>query len=60
MAGGNIIATIMTTQIAKNSEARMPVVDDAVRLHIDARICHTSTAQAAAGRAKSKPKMALR
>jgi hypothetical protein len=60
-AVGNIMATIMVTQIARNSGARRPMVGRFIAISISAPVpCQTSAAQAAAARASSRPKMTLR
>jgi len=59
-AVGNIIATIMTTQITRNSGTRGPRVTEAVISMVTSACCQTRTAQAAAASAKSKPSMTLR
>ena len=60
-AVGNIMATIMTTQIARNSGARRPMVGEFIAMSMSPPApCQTSAAQAAAARASSRPKMTLR
>jgi hypothetical protein len=60
-AVGNIIATIMTTHITRNSGARGPSVTEAVVISLLLSACvQTRIAQAAAASAKSKPNMTLR
>ena len=60
-AVGNIIATIITTQIAMKSVARKPVVDEAIVMSmLTSPCCQTRTAHAAAASVMSKNNMALR
>jgi hypothetical protein len=60
-AAGNIIATIMTTQIARNSGARRPMVGESIVISIcPAAPCQASTAHAAAASDSSTPKMTFR
>jgi hypothetical protein len=60
-AAGNIMAAIITTQIARNSGARSPIVGDAIAMSIaGSEACQASSAQPAADRARSRPNMALR
>jgi len=60
-AVGNIMATIMMTQVVKNSGARRSMVGESIAISISAPApCQTSAAQAAAARASSRPKMMLR
>jgi hypothetical protein len=60
-AVGNIIATIMTTQVARNSGQRMPMVGDAITMPISALLpCIANIAQAAAARASSRARIKLR
>ena len=58
---GNIIATIMITQITRNRGARGPMVTEAVVISMVASACRqTRPVQAAAASAKSKPNTTLR
>jgi hypothetical protein len=61
-AVGNIIATIMTTQITRNSGARGPKVSEPVVISsmLLSACVRRRIAQAAAASAKSKPNMTLR
>jgi hypothetical protein len=60
-AVGNIIATIITTHITRNSGARGPSVTEPVVISMLLSACvQTRIAQAAAASAKSKPNMTLR
>ena len=60
MAVGNIIATIMRTQDARNSGARRPRGGEPIVISMVASpCCQTSTAHAAAANAKSKTSMTL-
>jgi hypothetical protein len=56
---GNIMASIMTTHVARNSVAYRPVADDVVGMSIFIG-AQTKTAHAAAARIKSKINMMLR
>src|SRR3954447_21367402 len=60
-AAGNIMATIIVTQIARNSGARKPIVGEAIAMSIPgSEPCQASrSAQAAAARVRSRPSMAL-
>ena len=54
------MATIMTTQDARNSGARRPMGGEAIVISMVASpCCQTSTAHAAAASAKSKTNMTL-
>jgi hypothetical protein len=61
-AVGNIIATIITIHITRNSGARGPSVTEAVVISsmLLSACVQTRIAQAAAASAKSKPNMTLR
>ena len=60
-AVGNIIATIMTTQIARNGTARMPIAGEAIVMcMVMLWAGHTRATHAAAASPRSKNDMILR
>jgi len=59
-AVGNMMATIIATQMARNNGAPIPIVGIIAVAASTVSACHTSSAQAAAASMSNRPRMRLR